>query len=131
MELSIFLLCLYIFLILLDYPGGPDGKATVYNAGDRVQALGWEDPLDKEMAIHSSTVAWKIPWTKEPGTLQSMGRKELDTTEQLHFTSLQSQVKFFLIKLSSQLTNLLAYVTKSHQEISLYIFETRLKYSVS
>ena len=39
----------------------------------RVQALGWEDPLEKEMAIHSSTVAWKIPWTEEPGRLQSMG----------------------------------------------------------
>ena len=34
-----------------------------------VQPLGWEDPLEKEMAIHSSTVAWKIPWTEEPGTL--------------------------------------------------------------
>ena len=77
MELSIFLLCLYIFLILLDYPGGPDGKATVYNAGDRVQALGWEDPLDKEMAIHSSTIAWKIPWTEEPGRLQSMGSQRV------------------------------------------------------
>ena len=32
-----------------------------------VQALGWEDPLEKEMAIHSSTIAWKIPWTEEPG----------------------------------------------------------------
>ena len=39
----------------------------------RVQALGWEDPLEKEMAIHSSTVAWKIPWTEELGRLQSMG----------------------------------------------------------
>ena len=38
-----------------------------------VRSLGWEDPLEKEMAIHSSTVAWKIPWTEEPGTLQSMG----------------------------------------------------------
>ena len=37
-----------------------------------VQALGWEDPLEKEMAIHSSTVAWKIPWTEELGRLQSM-----------------------------------------------------------
>ena len=34
-----------------------------------VQALGWEDPLEKEMAIHSSTIAWKIPWTEEPGRL--------------------------------------------------------------
>ena len=37
----------------------------------QVRALGWEDPLEKEMEIHSSTIAWKIPWTEEPGTLQS------------------------------------------------------------
>ena len=39
----------------------------------QVWSLGWEDPLEKEMAIHSSTIAWKIPWTEEPGRLQSMG----------------------------------------------------------
>ena len=39
----------------------------------RVRSLGWEDPLEKEMAIHSSTIPWKIPWTEEPGRLQSMG----------------------------------------------------------
>ena len=39
----------------------------------RVQSLGWEDPLEKEMATHSSTLAWKIPWMKEPGRLQFMG----------------------------------------------------------
>ena len=38
-----------------------------------VRSLGWEDPLEKEMAIHSSILAWKIPWTEEPGRLQSMG----------------------------------------------------------
>ena len=38
----------------------------------QVRALGWEDPLEKEMAIHSTTIAWKIPWTEEPGRLQSM-----------------------------------------------------------
>ena len=38
-----------------------------------VQFLGWEDPLAKEMAAHSSTLAWKIPWTEDPGRLQSMG----------------------------------------------------------
>ena len=38
-----------------------------------VQSQGWEDPLEKEMAIYSSTIAWKIPWTEEPGRLQSMG----------------------------------------------------------
>ena len=39
----------------------------------QVQFLRWEDPLEKEMAAHSSTLAWKIPWTEEPGRLQSMG----------------------------------------------------------
>ena len=38
-----------------------------------VQSLGWEDPPEKEMAPHSTTLAWKIPWTEEPGSLQSMG----------------------------------------------------------
>ena len=46
-----------------------------------VQSLGREDPLEKEMATHSSTLAWRIPWTEGPGVLQSWGRKELDTTE--------------------------------------------------
>ena len=39
----------------------------------QVRSLGWEDPLEKEMATHSNTLAWKIPWTEEPGSLQSMG----------------------------------------------------------
>ena len=38
----------------------------------RVRSLGWEDPLEKEMAIHSRTIAWKIPWIEEPGKLQPM-----------------------------------------------------------
>ena len=42
----------------------------------RVQSLGQEDPLEKEMATHSSVLAWKIPWTEEPGELQSMGLKK-------------------------------------------------------
>ena len=56
------------------FPGGSDGKAPVYDAGDPGSIPGgWEDPLEKEMATHSSTIAWKIPWTEEPGRLQSMG----------------------------------------------------------
>ena len=43
----------------------------------RVQSLGREDSLEKEMAIHSSTIAWKIPWTEEPGRLQSMGSQRV------------------------------------------------------
>ena len=45
----------------------------------RVQSLGWEDPLEKEMATHSSILSWNISWTEEPSGLQSMGHKELDT----------------------------------------------------
>ena len=47
----------------------------------QVQSLGWEDPLEKEVATHSSTLAWKIPWTVEPGMLETMrsqkGRTQL------------------------------------------------------
>ena len=46
----------------------------------RVRSLGWEDPLEKEMATHCSNLAWEIPWTEEPGRLQSMGSQESDTT---------------------------------------------------
>ena len=43
----------------------------------RVQSLGQEDPLEKEMATHSSILAWKIPWTEDPGRLQSMGSQRV------------------------------------------------------
>ena len=49
-----------------------------------VRSLGRGDPLEKEMATHSSILAWRIPWTEELGGLQSTGRKELDMTEQLN-----------------------------------------------
>ena len=45
-----------------------------------VRSLGWEDPLEKEMANHSNILAQKIPWTEDPGRLQSMGLQESDTT---------------------------------------------------
>ena len=47
----------------------------------RVQTLGWKDPLEKGMATHFSILAWKIPWTEEPGRLHFMGVAELDMTE--------------------------------------------------
>ena len=47
----------------------------------QVQFLGWKNPLEKEMATHSNILAWRIPWTKEPGGLQSMGCKDLDTIQ--------------------------------------------------
>ena len=51
----------------------------------QVQPLGREDLLEKKMATHSHTLAWKTPWMEEPGRLQSMESQESDTTERLHF----------------------------------------------
>ena len=53
-----------------------------------VRSLGWEDPLEKEMATHSRILAWKIPWTEEPGRPQSMGSQS--RTQLNHFTYLSS-----------------------------------------
>ena len=50
----------------------------------QIQSLGQKDPLEEEMANHSTILAWEIPWTEEPGGLQSVGYKESDTTEQLN-----------------------------------------------
>ena len=51
--------------------GGSDSKESACNVGDRVQSLGRGDPLQKGMATNSSILAWRIPWTEEPGSLQS------------------------------------------------------------
>ena len=50
----------------------------------RVHSLGQEDPLEKEIAIHSGILAWEIPWTGKPGRLQSVGLQELDMTQRLN-----------------------------------------------
>ena len=57
-------------------PGGSDGKESAHVAGDPgsiIQSLGQEDPLETGIATHYSILAWRIPWTEEPGRLQSMG----------------------------------------------------------
>ena len=57
-------------------PGGSDGNESACNVETKVQSLGQEDPLEKEMATHSSTLAWDIPCSEEPGGLQSMGSQK-------------------------------------------------------
>ena len=60
----------------MGFPGGTVVKnlpATQETQEMRIQSLGQEDPLEEEMAIHSRILAWKIPWTEEPGRLQSLG----------------------------------------------------------
>ena len=63
----------------MDFPGGSESKASAYKCGGLtwVQSLGQKDLLEKEMATHSSTLAWKIPWTEEPGRLQFMGSQRV------------------------------------------------------
>ena len=76
--------CCYCVLLLrpfpppsLGLPGGSEGKETACNARDLGSIPGQEDPLEEEMATHSSILAWRIPWTGEPGGLQSMGSQRV------------------------------------------------------
>ena len=70
-----------ICFVHLDHPcGGENGKNLPVMCKTQIQFLGWEDPLEKAMAIRSSSLAWEIPWTEEPGGLQHIGSQELDTT---------------------------------------------------
>ena len=59
--------------VFLDFPGGSDGKESTYNVGN----LGREDPLEKGTATQSSILAWRIPWTEEPGRLQPTGSQRV------------------------------------------------------
>ena len=59
------------------FPGGSDGKASACNVGDPGSILDQEDPLEKEMTIHSSTLAWKIQWMEEPDRLQPIGSQKV------------------------------------------------------
>ena len=58
------------------FSGGSDGKEPTCNAGD-LGSIPESDPLEKEMATHSSILVWEIPWTEEPGGLQSMGSQRI------------------------------------------------------
>ena len=60
----------------MGFSGGSDSKESAYKAGNSGLILGWEDPLEKGKATHSSILAWRIPQA-----VQSIGRKELDMTE--------------------------------------------------
>ena len=60
-------------VLILGFPGGSVVKNLPANAGDTGSILGQENPMREEMATHSSILAWRIPWTEEPGGLQSIG----------------------------------------------------------
>jgi len=65
----------------MGFPVGLDEKNLPALKETQVGSLGWEDPLEKGMATHSSILAWRIPWTEEPGGLSPRSHKDWDTTE--------------------------------------------------
>ena len=77
---------LLFWLSVMGFPGGSVVKNLPAKQEMQVQSLGREDPLEKEMATHFSTLAWEIPWTERPGGLQSMGSQRVGhdlTTEHM------------------------------------------------
>ena len=66
------------YWVMLGFPGGSIIKNPPAVQEMQVRSLGQEDPPEKEMATHSSTLAWKIPWTEEPGKLRSMGSQRVE-----------------------------------------------------
>ena len=78
-----------VFIEMCGFPGGLLVKNLPVMQETLVQSLGWEDPLEKEKATHSSILAWEIPWTGEPGGLQSRGLQrvghDLMTKQQLNY----------------------------------------------
>ena len=71
----LFLIAPIAFDSVFGFPGSPSGKESIRLSVQEtwVQSLGQEDPLEEEMATHSRTLAWEIPWKEEPDRLQSMG----------------------------------------------------------
>ena len=65
-----------LYILLQGFPGGSVAKNLPASAGDVVQSMGQEDPLEKDMVTHSRILAWKIQWTEEPGKLQSKGSQK-------------------------------------------------------
>ena len=63
-------------IYMMSFPGGSEGKESACNAADS-QSLDWEDPLEEEIATHSSILVWKIRWTEDPGGLQSIGSQRV------------------------------------------------------
>ena len=88
-------------------------------------SLGQEDPLEEEMATHSSILAWKIPWTEQPGRLQSMVHKGLDTTECEHTHTHVNSMFNCLNNCPTVLHNhhtILYHLLHSHQHLLLSTF---------
>ena len=76
---SLEVICLVLFSPILGFPGDSVAKSPPDMQEIQVQFLGLENPLEKEMVTHSSMLVWRIPWTEEPGRLQSTGSQKSQT----------------------------------------------------
>ena len=86
-----------------------------------VQSLGWDDPLKKGMATHSSILAWRIPWEEERGRLQSMGCKQPDTIERRTHTHTHTHTHTcFVLQFPDSNTRWRHYITKTHAAVLAY-----------
>ena len=74
-----------LFMVYFDFPGGSEGKVSACNVGDLGSIPGLGKSPGKEMVIHSSILAWKIPWMEKPGRLQSMGSQRVGHNWRFHF----------------------------------------------
>ena len=74
---DIYLHLTVVVVVVVDFLVAQMVKCLSTMRETRVQSLVWEDPLEKEMAIHFSTIAWKIPWTENPGRVQSMASQRV------------------------------------------------------
>ena len=81
----------------MDFPGGSVVKNLPARQEMRVQSLGWEDALEEEIAAHSSILAWRIPWTEEPGGLQFMGLQRVGHDWATNTNEKALKVELFII----------------------------------
>ena len=79
---------------LWGFPGGSDGKESACSVGDLGSSLCWEAPLGKEMETHSIILAWRIPWTKEPGGLQPVGLQSRTRLSDSHTQKIMASASF-------------------------------------
>ena len=88
----------------MDFPSGSVVRNPPAKQETGVQCLGWDDPLEKEMATHFSILAWRIPWTGEPGGLQSMGSQRVGhdlLTKQQITTTTRNYIQYLVIPISA------------------------------
>ena len=118
--INIYMYLWELYIFHESFPGGSVIKNAPTMQETRVRSQGWEDPLEKEMATHSSILAWEIPWTEEPGWLESMGsqraRVRHDWVPNTHICFIKATGKEF--------GALCSFLERTYQRVVLLTFTT-------